>query len=131
MTVSLQIQNLAKRTPAIRRAFLRNAKEKILGKKYELSLVFIGDALSRRLNRERRGKDKPANTLSFPLTETSGEIFINMAQAKRDAPRFGEGTAAFALRLFIHSLLHLKGFSHGSTMESEEEKYIAFLRRSA
>jgi len=26
--------------------------------------------------------------------------------------------------LFIHGLLHLKGFEHSSTMEKEEKKYM-------
>jgi ssRNA-specific RNase YbeY (16S rRNA maturation enzyme) len=74
-------------------------KEAILGKKYELSLVICGNALSHTLNLQYRGKDKPTNVLAFPLSKNSGEIFINRMHLD-----------GFSLEeLFIHALLHLKG----------------------
>jgi ssRNA-specific RNase YbeY (16S rRNA maturation enzyme) len=88
-------------------------KEKILGKKYDLSLVFCGPAKARELSRTYRHKDKEANILSFPLTEDSGEIFIKLPASDFSVPH-----------LFIHGLLHLKGLSHGSKMDSEERKYL-------
>lgn len=97
-------------------------KNFVLGKEYDLSLVFIGRTLSRRLNKKYRGKDKPANVLSFPLSSQSGEIFIDSAQAKKDAPSFNVSHHQFIARLFIHGLFHLKGFAHGSRMEKGEEK---------
>lgn len=97
-------------------------KERVLGKKYELSLVFTGDRVSRRLNRQYRGKDKPTNVLSFNVTETTGEIFINLRQVKRETKKFGEKYENLVGFLFIHGLLHLKGLEHGSTMERAEKK---------
>jgi len=89
-------------------------KESVLDNDYELSLVFIGDKLSRKLNRIYRGKDKPTNILSFPITKNSGEIFINLSRAKPFGPAY----------LFIHGLLHLKGMQHGRRMERTEEKFL-------
>ncbi|MBI2120908.1 MAG: rRNA maturation RNase YbeY [Parcubacteria group bacterium] len=97
-------------------------KNAVLGKKYDLSLVFIGSTLSRRLNKEHRKKDKPANILSFPLSEESGEIFIDIREAAKQAPSFNASASKFIGQLFIHGLFHLKGFTHGSRMEKEEEK---------
>ena len=97
-------------------------KEAVLGKQYELSLVFIGDTLSRRLNRERRGKDRATNILSFELSKTSGEIFIDLAIAKQQCKRFDRSYSNFVAFLFVHGLFHLKGMDHGSTMEKAEEK---------
>ncbi|MFZ2048783.1 MAG: rRNA maturation RNAse YbeY [Minisyncoccia bacterium] len=85
-------------------------KNAVLGKDYELSLVFCGSRLSRRLNKTYRGKDKQTNVLSFPLSENSGEIFINLSHLNG----FSVGN------LFIHGLFHLKGFDHGDTMEQAE-----------
>jgi rRNA maturation RNase YbeY len=99
-----------------------DVKNAILGKKYDLSLVFVGSALSRRLNREHRGKDKPANILSFSLSKGSGEIFIDIKEAAKQAPSFEASASKFMGQLFIHGLFHLKGFTHGSRMEKEEEK---------
>lgn len=96
-------------------------KNTVLGKKYSLSLVFIGDTRSRTLNRTYRGKNKPANVLSFPLSKTEGEIFINPVQARREIKKFATPYQKLIGFLFIHGLLHLKGYSHSSTMEHMEQ----------
>ncbi len=98
-------------------------KSAILGDLYELSLVFAGDTLTRRLNRTHRGNDKSANVLSFPLEQNSGEIFLNLQQAKKDAPRFEKLYNAFVGFLFIHACLHLKGMRHGKQMENTEKRW--------
>lgn len=95
-------------------------QEAVLGKDYDLSLVFITPRRSRILNRVRRGKDKPANILSFPLSKTSGEIFIDLATARREAPDFDRTYTNFIAFLFIHGLFHLKGFQHSAIMERNE-----------
>jgi len=99
-------------------------KDEVLGKKYDLSLIFIGSKRSKTLNKKYRGKDKPANILSFPISEDEGEIFIDLNEAKRTSKNFDKKYRNFISFLFIHGLLHLKGFAHGSKMESEEEKII-------
>ena len=96
-----------------------------LGAKYELSLVFIGDTRSQKLNIEHRGKNKPTNILSFPLSDTDGEIFINLNLAYKEAPTFKRSKTNFIAFLFIHGLHHLKGLDHGSTMERKEESIRA------
>jgi|TARA_Y100000310_G_scaffold88016_1_gene84938 probable rRNA maturation factor len=97
-------------------------KERILGKKYSLSLVFIGNTRSQTLNRKYRKKNTPANVLAFPLSKTSGEIFINLNRAERESKQFDMSKRVFVGYLFIHALLHLKGRRHGSKMKSEERK---------
>lgn len=98
-------------------------KNTILGKKYELSILFAGEAVCRKLNKEWRGKDYATNILSFPLTETSGEIVINLKKVKKDAKEFDRSYKNFLAYLLIHGMLHLKGYDHGSTMDNEEIKY--------
>jgi len=108
-------------------------KEAVLGKKYDLSLIFIGSARSMTLNQTYRNKNKPANILSFPISENCGEIFIDLKETRKTAKDFDQKyenptcPPHESLRrqvgfLFIHGLLHLKGFEHSSKMESEEEK---------
>ena len=92
----------------------RKIKNRVLGSDYELSVVFASDALTQRLNRTYRGIDKPTNVLAFPLSKTSGEIFINRVRAKPFSVKY----------LFIHGLLHLKGMAHGDTMERAEKKLL-------
>lgn len=97
-------------------------KEKVLGKNYELSLAFVGDTRSRKLNKKYRGKDKPTNILSFVLSKTSGEIIINPRLVKSQAPKFKRSYKNFLCFLFIHGLYHLEGMQHGSIMERAENK---------
>ena len=99
-------------------------KDKVLGKKYELSLVFIDKKESKKLNKLYRKKDKPTNVLSFPISETSGEIFIDLDTAKVQAPEFGMNFKKFVKYLYIHGLLHLKGMDHGDTMEKAEKRLL-------
>lgn len=91
----------------------KDIKNQVLGKKYDLSVVFVGDEIMRNLNKIYRKKDKIANVLSFPLSKESGEILINDKFKKEKD---------YADYLFTHSILHLKGFKHGKIMEKEEEK---------
>jgi len=97
-------------------------KEKSLGAHYELALIFVGDTSSRALNKTYRGKTYTPNVLSFPLSKTAGEIYINPNVAKKQAPKFGVNTETFIAHLFIHGLMHLKGYDHGSKMDKAEAK---------
>ncbi|MCX6701750.1 MAG: rRNA maturation RNase YbeY [Candidatus Zambryskibacteria bacterium] len=105
-----------------------NIKNVVLGKKYSLSLVFIGEKKSIDLNLSYQGKNKPTNILSFPLDKNGpgcagrGEIFITLTLAKKEAGLFDRKPDNFVAFLFIHGLLHLKGMRHGSTMEGAEKK---------
>lgn len=99
-------------------------KEKVLGKKYALSLVAVGDARSRTLNTTYRKKTYIPNVLSFPISDTQGEIFLNLKQARREHRKRGESYDYFVALLFIHSMLHLIGYRHGSTMEGIEHKHL-------
>ncbi len=96
----------------------------ILGKAYDLSVVLIGNARSHRLNATYRGKDKPTNVLAFPVAKDSGEIYINIPYALKEASKYAHGSAHHLSYLFIHGLLHLKGLDHGKEMETLEAKLL-------
>jgi probable rRNA maturation factor len=96
----------------------------ILPNDYDLSLVLIGDALGKKLNKEHKGRDYPTDILSFPLSDTGGEIFINVRKAERKSNKFNHTPTKHIKYLFIHGCLHLAGYPHGSTMESLEQKYL-------
>ncbi len=98
-------------------------KEAVLGKKYDLSFSFIEAEEIKRLNLTYRNKNKATDILSFPLSDTEGEIFICMEEAEKEAPKFERPIENFIKFLFIHGLVHLKGYDHSSTMESIEEGF--------
>jgi rRNA maturation RNase YbeY len=120
-----EINHTVKKLPARLRGLPYEAmKCAVLGTKYDLSLVFVGDKFAKKLNSAWRGKDKPTNILSFPLSETSGEIFIDLPLSERQAKKLGLKIEIWVSRLFIHGLLHLKGMQHGDTMERAEIKFF-------
>ncbi len=117
---SFSITNVTKdRLPRLPFFAIKNA---ILGKTYELSLVFTGNALSQKLNKKYKKKNAPANVLSFKLGPHTGEIFLDLAKARKEADENGEECKDRVLFLVIHGLLHLKGYTHSSTMNREEVK---------
>ncbi len=99
-------------------------KEKILGKKYNLTVVFCTPKESQEKNKQYRDKDYPTNILSFPLSDAEGEIYISLSTARKDAKKFDMSYNKFLHLLFVHGALHLKGHLHGSTMEELENKYL-------
>jgi rRNA maturation RNase YbeY len=101
-------------------SFFKEIKNKVLGEQYNLSLVFIGSKLSEELNKKHRKKNGPTNVLSFSLTKDSGEIFIDLSKAKKEAGVLNLDYKEFVSSLFVHALLHLKGLRHGDQMTKKE-----------
>ena len=116
-------ENLTRqKTPSI--PYEKIAK-KVLGSRFDLSLVFIGNTRSENLNLKYRGIKKPTNVLTFPIDKDLGEIYINLRLAKHEAKIRGLKQDAYIAYLFIHGLLHLKGYKHGSTMENKEDSILS------
>lgn len=97
----------------------------VLGRRYCLSLVICGDELARRMNRAYRNKDYTPNVLSFPLDKYSGEIFLNIRQAQREAKQMGIAVRARLAHLFVHGCFHLAGYDHGEKMEQREDNILS------
>jgi rRNA maturation RNase YbeY len=94
----------------------------ILGTKYELSVVICGDSLAQRMNKEYRKKSYKPNVLSFPISKTEGEIFLNVQCAAREAKKYKTTLPKRLALLFVHGCFHLKGLKHGDRMEAAELK---------
>ncbi len=122
MSETFSFANLTKASIPVSPSVFKRLKEGALGVKYELSLSFVSPKQSHILNKQYRNKDKPTNILSFPLNKTTGEIIICPSYAKKEAASFDRTYKNYLQFLFIHGLIHLKGFDHGSTMEHEEQR---------
>ena len=90
---------------------------------WDLSLVFAGEKRARQLNTLLRKKTYIPNVLSYEVGKKSGEIIICPSVARKQAPRYGFEYTHMTGFLFIHGLLHLKGYEHGSRMERAEQKF--------
>jgi len=106
----------------------------VLGIKEEVSLVFIGDAKMKELNKKYRGKNKTTDVLSF---KELSEIFICLSVAKKQAKLLKTGLKSELTRLLTHGIVHLQGYDHAkSAREAErmfevEEKILLKLRLKA
>lgn len=98
-------------------------KNAILGKNYELSLVFVGRNRAITLHKQWKKKDDPVNILSFPLSNNEGEIIISLEKARRECASFERAYENYLGFLFIHGCVHLLGHTHGHTMEKIEKKF--------
>jgi probable rRNA maturation factor len=98
-------------------------KKAILGSKYDLSIVFITPKKIEELNRIYRDINKPTDILSFPLSKTSGEMFICLSETRKMAKEFDRAYENFLAYLFIHGCVHLMGYDHGPKMDKIEEKF--------
>lgn len=98
-------------------------KETILGKKYTLEVSIVGRAKASSINRRTRQKTYAPNVLSFPYTKQHGEIVLCPTIAKLEAKPYGMTYEGYFGFLFIHGLLHLKGYDHSNEMEKLEQKY--------
>lgn len=81
----------------------------------ELALVFGGDALLRRLNRDYRFKDKPTDVLSFESQGEDmglGDVIISVETARANAIRLGRSLDRELEILALHGFLHVLGYDH-------------------
>jgi probable rRNA maturation factor len=94
--------------------------DKAFGKNYSLTVAIVGPTRIKKLNLIYRNKNKPTDILSFPLSKTEGEIYLCPSEMRREAKKFDRSYDNFIPFLFIHGCVHLKGYDHGSIMESVE-----------
>ena len=97
----------------------------------ELSVVIVGDRSIRRLNREYLGRDKPTNVISFPMQEGEfvelnpevlGDVVISAATCAREAETGGIPFGSRLVFLLLHGILHLSGFDHERSGETEAQR---------
>lgn len=103
----------------------------------EVSVSFVDNETIHRLNLEYRGKDKPTDVLSFPMTDGDeeeddidlstgavmlGDIIISAEKAMEQANEYGHGIEREICFLAVHSTLHLLGYDHETS--EDDERYM-------
>lgn len=114
------INETRSKLPGIQFEAIKNA---ILGVKYNLNLIIASPTRLKKLNTIYRDREQATDILSFPLSKDEGEIYICPSEAKKEARKFGRTYGNFLAFLLIHGCVHLKGYDHGSRMESVEIKF--------
>ena len=116
------------------------------GRAVELSVRLTSDEDVRALNAHWRGKNKPTNVLSFPMSEQYeleqadedgpelmlGDIVLARGVCEREAAEKEIPFERHASHLLVHGTLHLLGYDHGddrdaADMESREVRALARL----
>lgn len=92
---------------------------------WEISLAFVNARTARILNKKLRKKSYTPNVLVYQVGKKHGEILICKEVARAQAPSYQLSISHFQLLLFIHALLHLKGWAHSATMEKREATLLA------
>ena len=108
--MKLEINNLTK--GKVDKKFLERVAKKTLNllnfdEKAEFSLVIIGEARIKKLNKKYRGKNQVTDVLAFDY----GEIFICLLQAKKQAKQLSHSLEQELATLLIHGILHLAGYN--------------------
>ncbi len=111
----------------------------------EISILLTGDAQSRNLNRDYRGRDEPTNVLSFPSFPAAGEntpplppgaplmlgdVIVAYETAEREARRDGKSLGDHLQHLIVHGVLHLQGFDQQTAAAARkmERREISVLK---
>lgn len=118
----LEITNTTK--TKIDTKFLQKAAQAafaVLATEKEISLVFVGDAKMKAVNKKYRCKNKTTDVLSF---EELNEIFISLPMAKKQAKLLKTSLKVELTRLLTHGIVHLNGYDHEKSA-SEAERMFA------
>lgn len=107
-------------------------------KDYCLELTFVGENFMRRLNRKYHKKDRPTDVISLSYfmrsmqDDFTGEIFICIPFAKKQAKKIGQSITEELRFLFIHGLLHCFGYDHKKPRDEAYMKNLTYkiLRRT-
>ena len=121
---NLEINNLTKNR--VDKKFLQRVAKSVfksikLRNIQELSVVIVGDAEIKNLNKKYRKKDRVTDVLAFDygLPGGQGEIFICLSQAKRQAKKLGHSLKKELATLLIHGILHLAGYRDNTKNNKE------------
>ena len=99
-----------------------------------VQLVLIDDEYMSTLNTTYRSKEGTTDVLSFDLgtipgQNSSGEVYISLPQAQRQAAALSVPPLVELARLLVHGLLHLAGWVHDTpeqlaAMERETNRFL-------
>ena len=111
-------------------------------KSEEISIVLIGPAKMRKLNKQYSGKNRTTDVLSFgklqPLEfkfppgkeKELGEIVICLREVRKNTKRLKSIFETELARVLIHGILHLLGYNHEKSekeakkMQEKENYYL-------
>jgi probable rRNA maturation factor len=94
--------------------------------KGEIALRLVGLAESRRLNERFRDKKGATNVLAFPagVSGELGDLVICLPLVYREAHAQDKKTLHHLAHLFVHGILHLRGYGHDRPAEARRMEQL-------
>ena len=85
----------------------------------EVNIIFVDNSLIKKLNRQFLGKNKTTDVIAFPYDRKTirsdddpfGDVYISLPEAKSNAKAFNEPYQKELLRLVVHGMLHILGYT--------------------
>jgi rRNA maturation RNase YbeY len=122
------------RIPAIARAVRRVAGAE-RRRSLALSVVFVDDKRTIRLNREYLGHRGSTDVISFTIEKgppLEGEVYVNLDRAREQAAAYGVSEQEEITRLVVHGTLHLLGYDDRTPakrrrMKTREDGFVGRL----
>lgn len=98
-----------------------------------VELVFVNDSEIKNLNSTFLNKNYPTDVLSFPLEseicDVLGSVVISIDRAFFAARENNHPVEHEIIILFVHGILHLKGFNHESDNGEHRKKESEILKK--
>ena len=134
MKTSIEIANLTKKkidTDLVKKVVRKTAK--LSGAnldRFDLSVVFVGEAESRKINRKYRQKKKSTDVLSFRLDSSynknrkaiEGELVLCPDVIAKNARESKVNFSREFVFVLAHGVLHILGWRHGKKMYELQDK---------
>ena len=116
-------------------AAIRRVAEGERRRRAAVTVVFVGNRTSARMNRMFLGHRGGTDVISFPLGEgrmIEGEVYVNLDRARTQARAYGVRFADEVCRLVVHGTLHLFGYDDRTValerhMKRREDRYVGVL----
>lgn len=101
-------------------------------RKCEISVTFVDNETIHEINKSKRGIDRPTDVLSFPIYDDDfsdgeccvlGDIVISLEKAFEQAGEYGHSFDREVAFLIVHSVLHLLGYDHETSLDDEKDMF--------
>ena len=99
----------------------------VIDRSTEVGLRIVDDREGRQLNRYFRGIDQATNVLSFPFQSHVpeqqnylGDIVMTAPFIVQEAHTYDKSVISHWAHLFIHALLHLRGYRHDNELDARK-----------
>jgi probable rRNA maturation factor len=97
---------------------------------YAVSISFVSNDEISSLNQERLGRSGPTDVIAFDLSEPGfplekvGDVYISTDTAYENSERFGVRPEEELLRLVVHGVLHVLGYTDHDPEEALKMKQL-------